>query len=92
MLKFGLGQSEGYDREGLTALLNSVAKCDEHGIITGVSNVTNINLESPLVKNPDIFPKTAKILEAHFKNGGSQFQLNFVSREDLEKAKIMLEK
>lgn len=92
MLKFGLGQSEGYDREGLTALLNSVAKCDEHGIITGGANVTNITIEPQLVKSPDIFPKTAKMLEAYFKNGGSQFQLNFVSREDLENAKIMPEK
>lgn len=88
MLKFGLSQSQGYDREGLTALLNSVAKCDEHGIITGGSNVTNINLDEQLVKNKDSFFKTAKLLETYFINGGSQFQLNFVSREELEKAKI----
>lgn len=87
MLKFGLGQSQGYDREGLTALLNSVAKCDEHGIMTGGSNVTNINLDEHLIKNPDNFSKTAKLLEAYFENGGSQFQLNFISREELEKAK-----
>lgn len=87
-LKFGLGQNQGYDREGLTALLNSVAKCDEHGIITGGSNVTNINLDEQLVKNPDSFFKTAKLLETYFINGGSQFQLNFVSGEELQKAKI----
>lgn len=88
MLKFGLSQSDGYDREGLTALLNSVAKCDNHGVITGGANVTNINIDEQLVKNSDNFPKTAKILETYFKNGGSQFQLNFVSREDLQNAKI----
>lgn len=88
MLKFGLSQSQGYDREGLTALLNSVAKCDEHGIITGGANVTNINLDEQLVRKTDSFLRTAKMLETYFINGGSQFQLNFVSREDLEKAKI----
>lgn len=88
MLKFGLSQSDGYDREGLTALLNSAAKCDPHGIITGGSNVTNINIDEQLVKNENNFPKTAKMLETYFQNGGSQFQLNFVLREDLENAKI----
>lgn len=88
MIKFGLGQSGGYDREGLTALLNSVAKCDEHGIMSGGSSVTNINIDEQLIKNPDNFPKTAKMLETYFANGGSQFQLNFVSQEDLKKAQI----
>lgn len=88
MLKFGLSQSRGYDREGLTALLNAVATCDRHGIISGGSNVTNLNLDEQLIMNPEHFPKTAKILETYFRNGGSQFQLNFVSRKDLEQAKI----
>lgn len=87
-LKFGLGQSDGYDREGLTALLNAVAKCDEHHIISGGPSVTNLNLDEQLIVNPDNFPKTAKMLETYFKNGGSQFQLNFVSQETLKQAKI----
>lgn len=87
-IKFGLGQNGGYDREGLTALLNSVAKCDSHGIISGGPSVTNINIDEQLIKKPGNFPKTAKMLETYFQNGGSQFQLNFVSREDLENAKI----
>lgn len=88
MIKFGIGQSGAYDREGLSALLNSVAKCDKHGIMTGGASVTNINLDEQLIKNPDNFPKTAKMLETYFQNGGSQFQLNFVSQEDLKKAQI----
>lgn len=87
-LKFGLGQSGAYDREGLSALLNSVAKCDEHKILSGGPSVTNVYLDEQLVKNEDHFPKTAKLLETYFKNGGSQFQLNYVSQEDLKKAKI----
>lgn len=87
MLKFGLGQSGGYDREGLTALLNSVAKCDKHGIISGGPSVTNVYLDEQLVKNEANFPKTAKLLETYFRNGGSQFQLNYASKEDLINAK-----
>ena len=88
MLKFGIGQSGGYDREGLTALLNSVAKCDEHCILSGGPSVTNIYLDEQLLLNEDNFPKTAKMLETYFQNGGSQFQLNYVSQEDLKKAKV----
>lgn len=88
MLKFGLGQSGAYDREGLTALLNSVAKCDSRGIISGTSSVTNVTLDEQLVKNADNLPKTAKIFETYFQNGGSQFQLNYTSAEDLKKAQI----
>ncbi len=88
ILKFGIGQSGAYDREGLAALLNSVAKCDENSIISGGSSVTNVYLDEQLVKKEEHFPKTAKLFETYFKNGGSQFQLNYVSQEDLKKAKI----
>lgn len=87
-LKIGIGQSGSYDREGLSALLNSVAHADKSGIISGGSSVTNINLDEQLVKNPDLIQKTAKMLETYFSEGGSQFQLNFVSQEDLKKAKV----
>lgn len=91
LMKFGLGQSEGYDREGLTALLNAVSKCDKRGIISGGASVTNLNLDEALVKNENL-QKTANMLEAYFQNGGSQFQLNYVSSEELEKAKRTPEK
>jgi len=86
MLKFGLGQSEGKDRNGLTALLNSIAKIDPNGIGCG-STVTNITIDEQLVKNDDNFEKTVAMLETYFKNGGVHFQLNYVSKEDLIKAK-----
>ena len=86
-LKFGIGQSGGYDRCGLSALLASVAKCDPHHIMAG-SSVTNIYLDEQLVKNDDNFVKTAKMLESYFIMGGNHFQLNYVSKEDLKKAQI----
>ncbi len=86
MLKFGIGQSQGKDRNGLSALLNSLAKMDEHGIGCG-STVTNILIDEQLIKNDDNFEKTVDLLLTYFQNGGVHFQLTYVSREDLIKAK-----
>lgn len=85
-LKFGLGQSEGKDRNGLTALLNSVALVDPNGIGCG-STITNLTLDEQLIKNDAHFEKTADMLETYFKNGGVHFQLTYVSKEDMLKAK-----
>lgn len=89
-LKFGLGQSEGRDRNGLTALLNSIAKLDPNGIGCG-STVTNVTIDEQLVKNDDNFEKTVDMFETYFKNGGVHFQLTYVSKEDLISAKEMPE-
>jgi formate C-acetyltransferase len=86
LLKFGLGQSEGKDRNGLSALLNSIAKCDQNAISCG-STVTNISLDKSLIKNEDSFKKLVYVLEEYFKQGGTHFQLTYVSKEDLLNAK-----
>ena len=86
MLKFGFGQSGGYDRAGLTALLNSIARADRHGIRCG-STVTNITLDEALIKNDDNFEKTVALFQTYFENGGVHFQLTYVSKEDLICAK-----
>lgn len=86
MLKFGLGQSEGRDREGLSALLNSIAKVDPNGIGCG-STVTNITIDEQLIKNDENFEKTVDMLLTYFQNGGVHFQLTYVSKEDLICAK-----
>lgn len=85
-LKFGLGQSEGRDRNGLSALLNSVAGVDPNAIGCG-STVTNITIDEQLVKDDDNFEKTVDMLLTYFKNGGVHFQLTYVSGEELIKAK-----
>lgn len=90
LIKFGLGQSEGKDRKGLTALLNSIATIDPNGIGCG-STVTNIMLDEQLVKNDDNFERTVDMLLTYFKMGGVHFQLTYVSHEDLVKAKEMPE-
>lgn len=82
MISFGIGQSEGKDREGLTALLNSISKCDPDAVLTGPS-VTNVLIDEQLIKNNDNFNKLVYLFETYFKNGGTHFQLTYVSKEDL---------
>lgn len=91
IISFGLGQSEGRDREGLSALLNSVAKLNSNPILCG-STVTNILVDEQLVKNDDNFEKLVKMFETYFKLGGLHYQLTYVSKEDLKKAKITPDK
>ena len=86
LIKFGLGQSEGKDRNGLTALLNAIAKADPNAIACG-STVTNISLDEALIKDDANFEKTLDLFETYFKNGGVHFQLTYVSKEDLLAAK-----
>ena len=86
-LKFGIGQSEGKDRNGLTALLNSVAKANKNLFGCGCT-VTNVSIDEQLMKNDDAFEKTVDMFETYFKNGGVHFQLTYVSPEDLKNARI----
>lgn len=86
LIKFGIGQSEGRDHEGLTALLNSIAKLDPYGISAG-STVTNVTLDETLIRDDANFEKTVDLFETYFRNGGTQFQLSYVSTEELLKAK-----
>ena len=86
LINFGIGQSEGKDRNGLTAMLSSVAKCDPYSILTGPS-VTNVLLDEKLVKEDKNFEKLVYLFESYFKMGGTHFQLTYVSKEDLINAK-----
>lgn len=86
MINFGIGQSEGKNRNGLTALLSSIARCDPYSVLTGPS-VTNVLLDEQLVKNDKNFEKLVCLFEAYFKMGGTHFQLTYVSKEDLINAK-----
>lgn len=86
MLKFGLGQSEGRDRNGLSALLNSIANVDPNGIGCG-STVTNITIDEQMIRNDATFEKMVDLLLTYFQNGGVHFQLTYVSKEELLKAR-----
>lgn len=82
----GVGQTNGKDRKGLTSLLLSVAHMDPEHILTA-SLVFNVNLDEPLIRDDRNFEKTARMIETYFMEGGTQLQLNYVSRETLLDAK-----
>ena len=82
----GAGQTAGRDRNGLAALLFSVAAYDPTRHFSGVT-VTNINVDQALIYDDALFPKTVALIEAYFQNGGAQLQINSVKREDLIAAK-----
>ena len=85
-ISFGIGQTGGRDRKGVSALLKSVAQCDPKCLLTGPS-VTNVYIDEQLIKNDDNFEKLVLLFETYFKNGGTHFQLTYVSKEDLIAAK-----
>ncbi len=87
----GAGQISGKDRNGLTALLNSVAQMDPNGILCGPF-VCNLMLDETLIRNDSHFDKTARMLESYFQMGGLHAQLNYVSREELLDAQAHPEK
>ena len=91
MITFGIGQSEGRDREGLTALLSSIATCDPECMLTGPS-VTNVLLQENLITDDESFEKTVDLFRTYFALGGTHFQLTYVSKEDLLDARIHPEK
>ena len=53
----------------------------------GFATVSDVIFEAELVKNDSYFEKLVDMLETYFKNGGVHFQLTYVSKEDLIKAK-----
>lgn len=82
----GAGQTGGKDRCGLTALLNSVAQMDEHAILSGPF-LCNAYLDEALIMKDENFDLTAKLLYSYFMRGGLHIQLNYVSKEELLKAR-----
>lgn len=87
----GIGQSGNRDREGLTALLSSVADFDPKGIFCGPT-VCNVLLDEAMVKNDDNFEKLVTIIDTYFSMGGLHIQLNYVTKEELLEAKKTPEK
>lgn len=89
-LHYGLSQSGGKDRNDLTALLNAISKFDVQGL--SGATVTNLSLDEHLIRQDEYFEKTVDLLETYLRNGGMQFQLNYVSREELLEAQACPEK
>lgn len=71
----------GQDKNGLTAMLNSLVKLkvDIHA-----GSVQNIKFSKEMFREK--FPQTRAVLDTYFANGGSQLMINVLGRDDLENA------
>ena len=79
------GASQGFDKNGPTALLNSVLKipADRH-LLTAA--VTNLKFPADIFKRGDALKKIQKLFEVFFEGGGMQLQINVCDAETLKKA------
>jgi len=85
-----IGAAQGRDRQGITSMLNSVAKLPHRLLPTAVS--LNVKLDPKLLENEDGIEKVAAMIRGHFASGGQQLQFNFYNREMLLDAKEHPEK
>ncbi|MDR1531718.1 MAG: hypothetical protein LBS62_05975 [Clostridiales bacterium] len=77
----GNGPSLGADKNGVTALLNSMAKFDP---ATHVGVINNVRFTKELARSS--FAKIKEALRVFYEHNGVQTNLCFVGREDLENA------
>jgi len=85
-----LAASQGRDRNGVTAMLNSVAKLP-HSLLP-TSTTVNVKMDPKLLGSDDGIEKIAALINGHFMSGGQQLQFNFYNREMLLEAKRHPEK
>ena len=85
-----LGAAQGRDREGVTALLNSVARLP-HALLPTATTL-NVKLDPKLIEEDAGVEKIAGLIRGHFQAGGQQCQFNMVDREMLLEAKQCPEK
>jgi formate C-acetyltransferase len=83
--------TSGCDREGLSALIKSLAKMHESFGLTPGGGVT-VNVHPSLLKTEDGAKLIADTLETYFEIGGLYLQINVVDRETLADAQIHPEK
>ena len=80
-----IGAAQGRDRQGITSLLNSVAKLPHRLLPTATT--LNVKLDSKILDSDDGVEKVAALIRGHFTSGGQQIQFNFYNREMLLEAK-----
>ena len=80
----GITQSEGKDKNGLTALLNSIAKLDYRKFCGCI--VSNIKLDKSIINTDEKLTKLSQLYHTFLKKGGMQLQINYLSQEELIEA------
>lgn len=81
-LTVGSSQTKGKDREGLMALLQSIAQMDPTGVLCGPV-VTNVMFDKNIINDDEKFETVCRMVETYFQMGGLHLQLNFTSKEEL---------
>jgi len=81
-ISYGISQNLGRDREGITALLSSVARMNSYPVFCGAT-VTNVMMEANTINNDVNFERAVDLFETYFKMGGLHFQPNYISPEEL---------
>ncbi len=85
VLADSLGAAQGRDRQGVTALLNSVARLP-HSLLPTATTL-NVKLDPRLIDDEAGIVRVASLISGHFLAGGQQCQFNLVDREMLLEAK-----
>jgi len=85
-----MGPSQGRDRSGPTAMLNSVLKLD-HGGVTG-GYALNLKINPSVVRGDAGRAALKALIAAYLEDGGPQVQVNFADAETLRAAKREPEK
>jgi pyruvate formate-lyase/glycerol dehydratase family glycyl radical enzyme len=75
------GSMQGMDRNGPTALLNSVAKIDHSWTLSGY--VLNLKFDKALVNQKGASENLKALIKTFFIKGGQQIQVNVTSTQDL---------
>ncbi len=77
----GITQSEGKDKNGLTALLNSIAKLDYRKFCGCI--VSNIKMDKSMMNSDEKLTKLSQMYHTFLQKGGMQLQINYLSQQEL---------
>ncbi len=86
----GVSQSQCKDKNGVTALLKSIAKLD-YSKFCGCL-VSNIKMDKSMADTPEKLGRLASLYHTFLKLGGMQLQINYLSTDELIKAQKAPEK
>ncbi len=86
----GISQSQGKDKNGITALLKSIAKLDYSKFCGCI--VSNLKMDKSMADTPEKLDRLATVYHTFLKLGGMQLQINYLSTEELLEAQKTPEK
>ena len=83
-MTMGISQSGGKDKNGITALLKSIA-CLDYSRYCGCV-VSNIKMDPRMADTPEKLERLAQLFHAFLQLGGMQLQINYINNDELCKA------